>query len=185
MDASAFTRYFSLLLALVVSPLAHAGYKPGAGWPEVSTPFYHAPSATQALLRLADWRAQKHVIRGYKDTGSMHPVLQGGREVMAMEPCRPDTPLEPGQMVEFNRGDRPAVLHYIADVSSDGQYLYLSGVGNRYSDGWFHRDTVAYVVREVIVTPDLPSIAVNRQIAVVSPQESAPTEKEKSRPKRR
>jgi len=174
MDTPVLTKCFSLLFLLCLTPLAEAGYKPGPGWPEVSTPFFRAASASQALLRLAGWRAQNHVIRGYRDTGSMHPVLQGGREVMAMEPCRPDTPLVPGQMVEFNRGDQPAVLHYIADVSRDGEYLYLSGVGNRYSDGWFHRSNVAYVVREVIVTEDFQPLSLDPQIAVVSPQEKEP-----------
>ena len=149
------SRFFRLLLLALGLPLAaQAGFKPGHGWPEVSTPFYHAATQKQAVARLVVWRQQAgHSIHGYRDTGSMKPVLQGGRELMAMEDCRPGTLLARGQMVVFNRGDLPAVLHYIADVSRDGRYLYLSGVSSRHSDGWFHRDTVAFVVREIITTP--------------------------------
>ncbi len=164
----------SFLALACFTPTSHAGYKPGFGWPEVSTPYFHAPTHAEAAARFANWRLQSHVIRGYRDTGSMHPVLQGGREVMAMEPCRPDTPLRRGQMVEFNRGDVPAVLHYIADISRNGQYLYLSGVSSRYSDGWFHRDTVAYVVKEIIVVPDTQEIANAQQLATAAPQETNP-----------
>jgi hypothetical protein len=169
-------KWLSLLLILSLVPFVHAGYKPGPGWPEVSTPFYHAPSPSDVTARLAVWREHNLEIQGYRDTGSMHPVLKGGREVLAMERCRPDTPLTRGQMVAFNRGDLPAVLHYIANISRDGQYLYLSGVNNRRSDGWFPRTAVAYVVREVIVPPDLPAIAADRQMATAAPQglESGP-----------
>jgi hypothetical protein len=94
--------------------------------------------------------------------------------VMALERCRPNTPLVRGQMVQFNRGDLPAVLHYIADISRDGKSLYLSGVNNRYSDGWFPRTAVAYVVREIIVPPDAPSIPAARQMATAAPQNLEP-----------
>jgi hypothetical protein len=183
MDTPVLTKCFAVLMLLFFASSAHAGYKPGPGWPEVSTPFYRASSLTQALLRFSEWQQQNLVIRGYRDTGSMHPVLEGGREVMAMERCAKDTPLEPGQMVEFNRGDLPAVLHYIADVSHDGEYLYLSGVNSRYSDGWFHRSAVAYVVREIIVTPDLQPLSASRQMAVVSPQKSESAPKPGTAPK--
>lgn len=101
-----------------------------------------------------NWQQAGHHISGYRDSGSMHPVLRGGRELLAKEICRPDTPLARGQIVEFNRGDHPAVLHYIADVNRAGSHIYLSGVSNRHSDGWFHRDSVRFVVREIITTPD-------------------------------
>jgi hypothetical protein len=175
MDTPVLTKCLALLLALSLPSLSHAGYKPGPGWPEVSTPYFRAETPAEAAARLASWRAQNLVIRGYRDTGSMRPVLKGGREVMAMERCTPDTPLEPGQMVEFNRGDLPAVLHYIADVSRDGKHLYISGVNNRRSDGWFHRDTVAYVVREIITTPDQQSAAIAQQIASATRQPQAVT----------
>jgi hypothetical protein len=165
---------FWLLLTLPFAPLSQANYKPGPGWPEVSTPRYHAASSTQLGLRLATWRELNLVLQGYQDTGSMRPVLKGGREIMAMERCRPDTPLGRGQMVQFNRGDKPAVLHYIADISRDGKSLYLSGVNNRYSDGWFPRTAVAYVVREIIVPPDLQPIVEARQTATAAPQDTDP-----------
>lgn len=149
------SRFLPLLLLAFCLPLAaRAGFKPGPGWPEVSTPFYHAATPAQAAARSAVWRRQPgHSIQGYRDTGSMRPVLHGGRELLAMEACHPDTPLARGQMVVYNRGDLPAVLHYIAALSRDGRHLYLSGVGSRYSDGWFHRDTVAFVLREIITLP--------------------------------
>jgi hypothetical protein len=165
MDTPVLTKCLALLLALSSPSLAQAGYKPGPGWPEVTTPFYRAESPAEAAERLASWRAQNLVIRGYRDTGSMHPVLKGGREVMAMERCNADTPLAPGQMVEFNRGDLPAVFHYIADVSRDGKHLYISGLNNRYSDGWFHRDSVAYVVREIITTAESQASSLAQQVA--------------------
>jgi hypothetical protein len=165
---------FGVLLTLPFAPLSQANYKPGPGWPEVSTPFYHAATPTQMQTRLAAWHEQNLVIQGYQDTGSMRPVLKGGREVMALERCFSNTPLARGQMVQFNRGDKPAVLHYIADVSRDGQFIYLSGVNNRYSDGWFPRAAVAYVVREIIVPPDLQPLAEGRQTATAAPQDTNP-----------
>lgn len=165
------SRFFSLLLLALCFPLAvQAGYKPGRSWPEVTTPFYHAADSKQAAARFVIWREQAgHSIRGYRDTGSMRPVLRGGRELMAMEACYADTPLARGQMVVFNRGDLPAVLHYIAAISRDGQHLYLSGVSSRHSDGWFHRDTVAFVVREVITTPEPWPIVVVAQTTAAAP----------------
>lgn len=165
------SRFFQLLLLTLCLPLAaQAGFKPSRGWPEVSTPFYHAATSAQASARVVVWSKQAgHAIRGYRDTGSMTPVLRGGRELLVMETCRADTPLALGQMVVFNRGDLPAVLHYIAAVSRDGRHLYLSGVGNRYSDGWFHRDTVAFVVREIITSPDPRPIALAARTSAPAP----------------
>lgn len=167
------SKWFFPLLPLALcflSPLASAGFKPGPGWPEVSTPFYHAATPALAAVRIMFWHTRPgHAIQGYRDTGSMKPVLQGGRELMAMETCQPDTPLAPGQLVVFNRGDLPAVLHYIADVSRDGQHVYLSGVSSRHSDGWFPRDAVAFVVREIITVPEADPIAVAAQTTVTSP----------------
>jgi hypothetical protein len=153
--SSASPKCLLLLFALGLPLTMSAGFRPGPGWPEVSTPFHHASTQAQVELRLAAWRQQPGcIISNYRDTGSMRPVLSGGRELLVMEVCRPETPLETGQIVQFNRGDSPATLHYIADISADGQRLYLSGVHNRYSDGWFSRNTVAYVVREIITVPD-------------------------------
>jgi hypothetical protein len=144
-----------LLLVAVASPLnLVAGFKPGAGWPAVSTPFFHAVSPGEAGQRQAHWLEHGgFFISAYQDTGSMRPFLSGGHERLVMEPCRPETPLAPGLMVQFNRGDVPAVLHYIAAISRNGRSLYLSGINNRSSDGWFPRSRVAFIVREIITAP--------------------------------
>lgn len=144
-----------LLLAVgCTTPLVmSAGFKPGFGWPEITTPFYRAVSANDASERAAHWRRAGLRVEGYRDSGSMRPFLSGGRELLAMEACDRLTPLEPGLLVQFDRGDKPAVLHYIAVVSADGQHVYMSGVGNPRSDGWFDRSAVHYVVREIITSP--------------------------------
>lgn len=144
-----------LLLAVLWLPVVGlAGYKPGLGWPEVTTPFYRAASPVEQGLRMGHWQRQAEcVVRSYRDTGSMRPVLVGSQLRLAMEHCRPHTALLPGMMVQFNRGDYPAVLHYVAAVSADGRSVYLSGLNSRRSDGWFARERVTFVVREVITTP--------------------------------
>lgn len=173
MTAVRFKLLSMLLLALSIPVAAMAGYKPGPGWPEVSTPFYHAATPTQAASRLAHWQSlSDHSIRRYRDTGSMRPVLRGGREMLVMQTCRANTPLTQGQIVQFNRGDHPAALHYIADISPDGQHVYMSGVNNRHSDGWFHRNTIAYVLREIITTPEPALLASAPQDAVAAPRSS-------------
>lgn len=154
--APGWSRKLALLLLLCIGPPAvtRAGYKPGAGWPEVSTPFFHAATPAQAGARITHWRLQAGIrVGGYRDSGSMRPLLHDTGEMLVMETCRPETPLEPGLLVVFNRGDCPAVLHYIAAMSGDGRSLYLSGVNCRYSDGWFPRSRVAFVVREIITSP--------------------------------
>ena len=165
-----------LLLLLGVPVAAFAGFKPGTGWPEISTPFFHAATSAQAGARVAFWKFQSgFVVSGYQDTGSMRPFLCGGRELLAMEFCRPQTPLIPGQVVQFDRGDSPAVLHYIAAVSRDGRFLYLTGVNCRQSDGWFPRHRVAYIVREIItsqdalVSPRLPAQPAGPLVATAGP----------------
>ena len=164
------------LFALCLAVVASAGYSPGPGWPEVSTPFYHAATTAQATERLTVWvQKQGHLIRTYRDTGSMRPVLKGGRELLVLEVCRPDTELVPGQIVQFNRGDVAAALHYIADVSADGRSLYISGVHNRYSDGWFPREAVSYVVREIITSPEPKLRPPSHLAAVAAPSDDPVT----------
>lgn len=147
-----------MLAGLCLPSLGLAGYKPGLGWPEVITPFFHAASPGEQALRIAHWKLQPGCVVGsYRDTGSMRPVLLGSQLRLALESCQPHTVLRPGMLVQFNRGDHAAVLHYIADVSADGRDVYLSGVSNRRSDGWFSRNRVRFVVREVITVPLLPA----------------------------
>lgn len=148
-----------LLLAILWLPAgARAAYKPGWGWPEVTTPFFRAASADEQLRRVEYWRGQADcIVQRYRDSGSMRPVLIGSQLRLAMESCRPHTVLRPGMLVQFDRGDYAAVLHYVADVSADGRHVYLSGVNNRRSDGWVARNRVGFVVREVITVPVLPA----------------------------
>lgn len=156
------TAFRLLLLALCAPLVVSAGYKPGAGWPEITTPFFHAGTPALASARITQWRLQAGFrVNGYRNTGSMRPFLRDRGEMLVMESCRPDMPLVTGLLVEFDRGDYPAVLHYIAAVSGDGRQLYLSGVNNRHSDGWFPRSAVKFIVREIIT---LPSPAPPRRI---------------------
>lgn len=142
-------------LALAAPSLALAGFKPGLGWPEVVVPFFHATTQSQGDARCEKWRATGGcTIQTYRDTGSMHPVLQGGRELLVMEFCGPLLPLAVGQIVLYDRGDNPRVLHYIAAISRDGTQVFLSGVNNRSSDGWFSRKKIAWVVREIITVQE-------------------------------
>lgn len=145
-----------LLLVLAAAPgPTQAGYRPGWAWPAVSTPFFHAATTAQAEARATHWRGQRNmIVSGYRDTGSMRPVLRGGRELLALEYCRPLTPLIVGMIVQFVRDDHPAVLHYIAAVSGEGTHVHLSGVNCRWSDGWFPRERVTFVVREIITVPE-------------------------------
>ena len=146
----------AILTLLVVAPaLALAGYKPGPGWPEVVTPFFHAATQLEGDARIRLWRQTPGFgVQGYRDSGSMHPVLQGGREKLALERYRPLMPLTVGQIVLYDRGDVPAVVHYIAAISADGTQVYLSGINCKNSDGWFSRKKIAWLVREIITLPE-------------------------------
>ena len=144
-----------LAVALAAPALALAGFKPGGGWPEVATPFFHAATQPESDARCQQWcKTPGFCVQCYRDTGSMHPVLVGGRELLVMEIFRPLMPLAVGQIVLYDRGDHPAVLHYIAAISRDGTHVYLSGVNNRCSDGWFSRNKIAWVVREIITVQE-------------------------------
>jgi hypothetical protein len=148
-------RVLGAVLALAGPAARGGGFKPGPGWPEVATPFFHAANPPDGAARIRRWREIPGCsVQGYRDSGSMHPVLQGGRELLALERCRAGTPLAPGQVVLYDRGDVRAVVHYIAAISRNGKQVYLTGVNCRNSDGWFSRDRIAWVVREIITLPD-------------------------------
>jgi hypothetical protein len=79
-------------------------------------------------------------------TGSMAPLLDS-RSVALYESYH-GQPLYVGDWVVFDRGDFPNVLHRIEDIKGD--YLFIGGVNNHYSDGWFHKSRVKLRVAGVL-----------------------------------
>ena len=80
-------------------------------------------------------------------TGSMEPHIHGTDRVILRRYVVGEV-LPKGTVVVFNRGDYPRVIHAIVD-EQDGSY-YLSGYGNRHSDGWFKPDRIESVLVGII-----------------------------------
>lgn len=81
-------------------------------------------------------------------TGSMAPLLDS-RSIALYEPYT-GQPLYPGDAIVFDRGDSSNVLHRIDEVQGD--YLRISGINNRRSDGWFHKSKVKLRLVGVLYT---------------------------------
>lgn len=126
-------------------------------WPTPQITYTHAATHSQAASLIKAWR---EATPGNYDshaalTGSMLPHIHGGpREFLLIEPATPATPLSPGLVVGFFRdAASPRCLHMIAAIRGD--YVYLSGTNNRWSDGWYHRQRIHGILRQVVTLPAL------------------------------
>ena len=134
----------ALVLFLAVSGCATAN------WPQPEATFYHADTPAQASARAAVWRAKGYVVGPVAFTGSMRPWIRGG-ELVVLEPYGEQL-LHPGMVLVFYRGaDTPRCIHLVADVTDKA--VYMTGINNRYSDGWIPKSKIHSILREVITTP--------------------------------
>lgn len=109
------------------------------------------PGQTQLL---AEWTTQADHEVGWADyTGSMEPLIKGW-DTLLLERATPQTVYRPGMVVVFDRGDRPAVLHMVYGVKGDE--LIMIGANCPRTDGWFHRNKVAFVCRRVLALRSTP-----------------------------
>lgn len=104
---------------------------------------------------LGDWvdKDTSHLFMIMTATGSMLPLIGETDTPLAFKPTG-KTVYRPGMIVRFDRGDCPRVLHMIDAVSSDNQFVHLTGINNLYSDGWFNRSKIDAVVVRVISARD-------------------------------
>jgi len=120
-----------------------------AAWPKPAGVFYHAATWQQAEARVDQHIAAGLEVSGVSHTGSMRPWLNGG-ELVALAPYRGGY-LAPGTVVVFDRGDHPRVIHMV--VHDNGRAIYITGINNRWSDGWVSRAAIKSVLVEVIKAP--------------------------------
>jgi hypothetical protein len=120
-----------------------------ASWPKPEPLFYHAATPVQEQARIADWRGRGYTTGLVAFTGSMSPWLHGG-ETVILEPYN-GQPLHAGMVLTFWRGAvEPNVIHLCADVGPEA--VYMTGIHNRYSDGWILKTHIHSIVREVITS---------------------------------
>lgn len=67
-------------------------------------------------------------------SNSMAPLLVHGDYVHLVRYV--GQPLHVGQVIVYRSFDGRRIIHMIADISADGQSLYMTGINNRRSDGW-------------------------------------------------
>jgi hypothetical protein len=127
-----------------------AGCGRADSWPKPRAEFFHAANSAQAIKRVGEMQRAGFVVAPVAFTGSMRPWLVGG-ELVVMEPYH-GQPLAKGDPLVFNRDDGTlSVLHMVASVNE--RAVYMTGINNRYSDGWHPLSSVRYIVREVIDWP--------------------------------
>jgi hypothetical protein len=141
------------------------------------TPFHQSSNWVETMSIAKTWSTIPNNSWRYVMTTShsMAPALQGG-EITLLIDYQPGMPLKRGQMVIFDRGDFPNVLHRV--WSFNGSAAYISGDNNRYSDGWIPVSQIKYVVVRVIVTaPPAPIVTARIDPPRLSPQAiTRPTE---------
>lgn len=81
-------------------------------------------------------------------TGSMAPVLDS-RSLLLLEPYHGQQ-LHVGDIVVYDRGDQPNVVHRIVEIRGDA--FYVSGDNNQWPDGWFKLSAIKYRVAGVLYT---------------------------------
>jgi hypothetical protein len=57
-----------------------------------------------------------------------------------------------GQIVIFDRADKPNVIHRVVDFN--GRAAFMSGDACRHSDGWITADRISAIVVEIVVSPE-------------------------------
>jgi hypothetical protein len=94
-------------------------------------------------------RGLKPVLSVVQDTHSMEPVIYGGDVALGWV-ARPDERYQVGMLVIYDRGDAPNVLHEVEAVSGDGKSVFMAGIHNDRSDGWFPVSKVKYIIGRVV-----------------------------------
>jgi hypothetical protein len=81
-------------------------------------------------------------------TGSMAPFLDS-RTVVLYEPYTGGA-LHEGDIVVFDRGDSPNVIHRVIEARGDS--VFISGDNNHHPDGWFPRTSIRLRVVGLLFT---------------------------------
>ncbi len=137
------TKLLALLLLSALSAFA--------AWPKPQITYFNAATRLQVEEHVAQWRRIHETGFVSHSVGvSMRPwLLSSPNEWQLMERYH-GQPLTPGMVIRFRRdAATPHCLHMIAAVSRSG-WLYLSGLNNSRSDGWFAPSDVEAVLLEVV-----------------------------------
>lgn len=144
---------FALALSACVAPA-------DLGWPKPELDYYHASTAANAEREAVDWvrAAPGHVRSRLRDgSRSMWPAIVGGD--LLLGEAYTGQLLHPGLVVSFDRPaypgapHEPRCLHVIASISGDGRSVYMSGINNRNSDGWYPVVRINFILRRVVTQP--------------------------------
>lgn len=119
-----------------------------AGWPSNTVPYYHTADENGVLGRMGHWRLLGIEVFEVDNTGSMRPVINDD-DLIAYRPLLPGEAIPALGSIVGTKG-KDARLHQVVEVSKDGKSFYMSGVNNRYSDGWKKREDIAGMVVEII-----------------------------------
>jgi hypothetical protein len=84
-------------------------------------------------------------------TGSMLPVLDSS-SIIITERVNTNTILNKNDLVVFDRGDIPRVLHRIVDMKNN--HYYISGDNNSGPDGWFPKSSIKSRVVMIIFSSE-------------------------------
>ena len=103
-------------------------------------------SSARAAAVSHAWSGPLRVLGIAGNTGSMRPYITGGETLLC--DVYYGQPILRGDLLVFDRGDHPRVLHEATAVNP--RAVYMSGLNNRYSDGWFPNHKVRLIVRRVI-----------------------------------
>ena len=119
----------------------------GCGWPEPRFEKIIATKAERDAL-VSEWRKGTLHIVSHCTGISMEPHIDCKKSTLLQE-IYYGQDLFVGDVVVFDRGDIPLVQHTIADMNETS--VYMSGDNNRYSDGWFPKSKIRFILRKVIV----------------------------------
>ena len=131
--------------------LAVAGCAPQPIGDENKLPATSSPvTMASAIIDAQKWTSEKPG-RRYSvpsATSSMAPRITS-KCVVLLEPYT-GTPLYRGDVVRFNRGDTDNVLHEVMDATPT--HVFISGINNSRSDGWFPRTTISMQMAGILYT---------------------------------
>lgn len=127
---------------LVILLLGFAGCASTQFGTEKSNPAPSSSYAKQRVLKDANLWALTGPGRAYGEvsaTSSMVP-LADSHSILLHEVYTPGMEIRVGDWVSFDRGDKDNVTHRVEDVTET--HVYVSGVNNRHSDGWFPKTAI-------------------------------------------
>ena len=104
------------------------------------------------LLDAAHWSQADPANRYYATTAnthSMEPFFTSKSVTLCVRYT--GQLLQNGQVVIYNRGDAPRVLHVVSAQTDES--VYMSGYNNHDSDGWFKRTTIEGIVVGQLYSP--------------------------------